>query len=136
MRRATHIGCWISNQSKKLIRNLPRFEFHIISEHVNTQINLARRWYDFFQIHIGQFWYRASCKGCLTVSKQTLRLAGLKLSFSERFFHIKTIIILITFWLIHSFWRIWRTQMKPILLWSKLKLLKHKFCFVKTNWKP
>ena len=34
--------------------------------------------------------YRASCKGHLTVSKQTLGLAGLKFSFSESFFHVET----------------------------------------------
>ena len=84
------LGVEISDRSKKLIWNLPRYEFHIISEHVNTQINLTRRRYDFFQFHIGQFSYRASCKGRLTVSKQTLRLAGLKLSFSESFFHVET----------------------------------------------
>ena len=75
---------------KKMIRILPCHEFHIISEHVNTQINLTRRRYDFFQFHVGQFSYRASCKGDLTISKQTLRLAGLKLSFSEIFFHVET----------------------------------------------
>ena len=56
--------------------------------------------------------------------------------FQWKIFPFKNQLILITFWLSHSFWRIWRIQMKPILLWSKLKLLKHKFCFVKTNWKP
>ena len=83
-------GVEISDRSQKLIRNLPRYELHIISEHVNTKINLTRRQYDFFQFHIGQFSYRALCKGRLTVSKQTLRLAGLKLSFSESFFHVET----------------------------------------------
>ena len=67
-----------------------RYEFHIISEHVNAQINLTRRRCDFFQFHIGQFLYRIPCKGRVTVSKQTLRLAGFKLSFSETFFHAET----------------------------------------------
>ena len=80
----------ILDRSKKLILNLPRYEFHIIPEHVNTQINLTGRRYDFFQFYIGQFSYRASCKGRLTVSKQTLRSTGLKLSFSESFFHVET----------------------------------------------
>ena len=77
MGRATYIRCWISNWSKQTIWNLPRYEFYIIFEHVNTQINLTRRRYVFFHFHIGQFTYRASCKGCLNVSKQTLRLANL-----------------------------------------------------------
>ena len=33
---------------------------------------------------------RASCKGRLTVSKQRSRLAGLKPSFRESFFHVET----------------------------------------------
>ena len=37
----------------------------------------------FFQFHIGQFSYRVSCKDRLTFSRQTLWLAGLKLSSSE-----------------------------------------------------
>ena len=43
-----------------------RYEFHIISKHINIKINLTRRRYDFLQFHIGQFSYRASCKGRLS----------------------------------------------------------------------
>ena len=41
-----------------------RPEFHMISNHVNIQINSTTRQYDFVQFHIGQFCYQASCKGC------------------------------------------------------------------------
>ena len=47
--------------------------FHIISKHVNIQINLTTRQYDFFQFHIGQFSYQASCKGCLIFIQSPLR---------------------------------------------------------------
>ena len=59
--------------------------------------------YDFFQFPIGQFSYRTSCKNRLTVAKQTLRLAGLNLSFSESFFHAETSQFLQHFCLVTAF---------------------------------
>ena len=42
--------------------------FILFLKHVNIQINLTRRRYDFFQFHIGQFSYRASIKSiCLLI---------------------------------------------------------------------
>ena len=66
-----HRAQLISGVEFEIDTNIPIFD--IIFKHVSIQINLTRRQYDFFQFHIGQLSYQASCKDCLIFLQSPLR---------------------------------------------------------------
>ena len=85
MCRAIHIGCWSFTSVKNTdMKSTPLWiSYHFWTCKHSDKLDQKAIW--LFSASC-----RASCKGRLTVSKQTLQLAGLKLSLSDSFFRVET----------------------------------------------